>query len=414
MESKQKKFIIGVLIAAVVCLGVVYFFATRVPSPYSDINIEDYVEVADYNKIQVKPNKVKVTDKEVKEEINKRLEAEKKVSKAKTGVVKKGDKVNIDYVGSIDGVKFKGGEEKGRDLEIGSNVFIPGFEEGLIGAKVGTTTNVKVRFPDDYHQSDLAGKNAIFAIKVNTKEVYEIPPLDEKFVKEHSDVNTVAEYKKEVKKSILQEKEKMMNQSSKNKMWTSYIDKCKIKKDKNGKELYPEEQLHKLIDDTLAFYEEVANNNNVSVEDYAKQMFGMDKKTFNEKVKEYAKIMIKEQMVTYYIADKEGIEVSKDEYNQYVKDVLAMYGYTEDTFKEANSGKSYEEIEGKEKVQEDALKDKVQNNLLEKGQKNYEKAEKVKAEKAKKEKAKKEKAKKEKNKKNKNKKDNKNKKNKEK
>lgn len=398
METKQKKFIIGVLIAAVLCLGIVYFFATRVPDPYKDINIEEYVDIADYNKVQAKTAKITVTKKELNDEINKRLDAEKKVTKSETGVVENGDTVNIDYVGSIDGVKFDGGEEKGRDLKIGSHEFIPGFEEGLIGAKVGTTKNIKVTFPKDYMKSDLAGKNAIFAVKINSKDIVKLPPLDEKFVKEHSDCKTVKEYKKEVYNQVLKEKQHMFNLSSMNSMWTSYIDKCKMKKDKDGKEMYPEERLQALIDETMAFYEEVASNNNVSVEDYAKQMFGMDQKTFETQIREYAKIMIKEQMVVYYIAEKEGIEVSKDDYNNYIKETLKAFGYTEESFKEANNGKSYEEIEGKERVREAALKAKVQETLLEKGQANYEKALKEKAakEKALKEKKAKEKALKEK------------------
>ena len=409
MERKQKKFVIGVLIAAVLCLGIVYFFATRVPDPYSGINIEEYVKVADYTKVEAKTTKVKVTEKEVQQEIDRRLDAKKTSKNVKSGVVKNGDTVNIDYVGSIDGVKFEGGEEKGRDLEIGSHTFIPGFEEGLIGAKVGTTTNVKVRFPDDYMQPDLAGKNAIFAVKINSMEQVTIPPLDNDFVTANSDVSTVAEYKKLVEQEVLAQKEEAYNLNEMNKMWTKFIDKCKIKKDENGKELYPEEQLQTLIEDTKAFYEEVASNNNVSVEDYAKQMFGLDKATFDEQIKEYAKIMIKEQMVVYYIAEKEGIEVSRDEYDQYVEDTLKGYGYTADSFKEANSGKSYEEIEGKEKVRFEALKAATEKKLLEIGQDNYKKAQQEKAEKVKKEKERKEKLEKEKAKKQKEKNKNKNK-----
>ena len=396
METKQKKFVIGVLIAAVLCLGIVYFFATRVPDPYKGINIEDYVEIADYNKVQAKTEKITVTEKELTTELNNRLEAEKKVEKSKSGVVENGDTVNIDYVGSIDGVKFEGGEEKGRDLEIGSHSFIPGFEEGLIGAKVGTTKNIKVTFPEDYMKKDLAGKNAIFAVKINTKDVVTIPPLDEKFVKEHSDFKTVEEYKQMVKEDVLEEKQHSFDLSAMNTMWTDYIEKCKIKKDENGKEKYPEERLQALIDETMAFYEEVASNNNISIEDYAKQMFGWDQKTFETQIKEYAKIVIKEQMVVYYIADKEGIEITKDDYNKYIEDTLNSFGYTKESFKEANNGKSYEEIEGKERVREAALKANVQEELLKKGQANYEKAlkEKAEKEKAEKEKKAKEKAKK--------------------
>lgn len=379
MESKQKKFIIGVLVAALVCLVIVGLFSSRTTSPYDGMNIEDYMKIADYENVDVTPAEITVTDKEVEEEIDARLEAEKTVSDATTGIVKKGDKVNIDYVGSVDGVKFDGGEEKGRDLTIGSGEFIEGFEEGLIGAEVGTTKNIKVKFPDDYFNSDLAGKNALFAVKINSKEVAVIPSLDEKFVKEHSDVETVAEYKKLVRSEVKKEKEEMSDMNKMSEMWTELVNDSKIKKDDSGKELYPEERLEQIITETKTFYEEIANNNNLSVEDYAKQMFGMDQETFEKQIEEYAKMTVKDEMLTYYIAEKEGIEISKKEYNQYITDLLAQYGYTEESFEEANNGKSYEEVEGKDKVMAAALRQKVQKTLLEKGYENHEKAEKEKA-----------------------------------
>ncbi len=363
-----------VLLSLLMCMTLVFTMTfTSCGNPYSKVDIEDYIDIYDYSKMETEPISVSVSDSDIETEIQSRLEENKTVTDSKEGTVEDGDTINIDYTGSIDGKKFSGGEETGRDLTIGSGTFIDGFESGLIGAKVGTTKNIKVTFPDDYSDSDLAGKNAVFAVKINSKEVETIPELDEDFVKEHSDVDTVEEYKKEVKKELKEEKEAAALYDKKNEIWNTLISESTIKKDDDDKEKYPEEQLKEAEDQLKDLYENLAKDQNMSLSDYLEQL-GMTEDTFNEQAEEYAKTQVKHDMIMYYIADKEDIKISRSDKKEYVKNLLALYGYTEETYKKANNGKSYESVAGKDIIKAETLSDKVGDYILKLAIKNYEKS----------------------------------------
>lgn len=355
-----------VLLSAGLCL-MITLTMTSCGNPYSDIKFDDYIEVGTYEGLEITPITVEVTDAEVETEIQTRREEKKTTKNVKEGTVKEGDTINIDYVGSIDGVKFDGGEEEGRDLTIGSNTFIEGFEEGLIGAKVGTTQNIKVQFPENYSEESLAGKNAVFAVKINTLQVDEVPELDEEFVKENSDVETVEEYRALVKEELTKSKKAEQEATQRTQLWTQLISSSTIKTDKDGNEKYPQEELDRVVEETTSLYEDAAKKSNMTLEDYVTQNFGMDKETFDEQVEELAKIMVKEEMILYYIARNENIRVTDDEYDQFIEDTLTTYGYTEETFEEANNGKSYEKVVGKDYIKQEALKEKIQKWIVEHG-----------------------------------------------
>lgn len=363
-----------VLLPLVMCVTLVFTMTfTSCGNPYSKVDIEDYIDIYDYSKMETEPISVSVSDSDIETEIQSRLEENKTVTDSKEGTVEDGDTINIDYTGSIDGKKFSGGEETGRDLTIGSGTFIDGFESGLIGAKVGTTKKIKVTFPDDYSDSDLAGKNAVFAVKINSKEVETIPELDEDFVKEHSDVDTVEEYKEEVKKELKEEKEAAALETKKTEIWNTLVSESTIKKDDDDKEKYPEEQIKEVEDQMKELYEDMAKDQNMTLSDYLEQL-GMTEDTFNEQVEEYAKIQVKHDMIMYYIADKEDIKISRSDKKEYVKNLLAQYGYTEETYKKANNGKSYESVAGKDAIKAATLSDKVGDYVVKLAIKNYEKS----------------------------------------
>ena len=360
------------LISIGLCLALM-FTLTSCGNPYSGVKFDDYIDVAEYKGVPVKPISVNVTKKEVAKEIDRRLEAKKTTKDVKEGTVKNGDTVNIDFVGSINGAKFSGGEASDTDLTIGSGKMIKGFEEGLIGAKVGSTVKVKVKFPENYSSEDVAGKNAVFSVTVNSKEKNTIPKLDEAFVKENSDVKTVAEYKNLVKKELLDGKKKQAEDAQKTTVWNKIVSESKIKTGKDGKEKYPEEQLNEMIEKNKATYVDYAKQNNMELSDFVKANFGMDEKTFEAQIKELSKIMVKEQLITYYIAEKEDIKVSRKEVKQFIVDTLKTFGYTEESYEEANGGKSYEEVVGKDQIKEDALKAKVQKWIVDHGKEKVDK-----------------------------------------
>ena len=122
--------------------------------------------------------------------------------------VEKGDMIKLDFDGSVDGVPFDGGKAENYDLTVGSGSFIPGFEDQLVGVKIGEEVDVKVTFPEDYHAKDLAGKDAVFKCKVNEIHVKEVPEADDDFAQDVSEFDTLAEYKEDIKKNLMEQKEK--------------------------------------------------------------------------------------------------------------------------------------------------------------------------------------------------------------
>jgi trigger factor len=154
---------------------------------------------------------------------------------AKDRKVKNGDFVTLDYSGSTGGVKFKGGTAEKQELEIGSNSFIPGFEEQVIGMEIGGEKDLNVKFPDEYHAKELAGKDAVFAVKVHEIKVKELPKLDDEFAKDVSTFDTFKEYKDDVKRKLEESKQKRADQEDENtlvqeivKLSTADVPQCMV------------------------------------------------------------------------------------------------------------------------------------------------------------------------------------------
>lgn len=331
--------------------------------PYGDVKLEDHIKVGKYKGLKVEAYEVKVTDEDVDREIEARLTAAATVQEVKTGEVKEGDTVVITYDGKIDGKGFEGGSAQGSSLTIGSGQFIEGFESGLVGVKVGETKTLKLKFPKDYTKEDVAGKDVEFTVTVDAKQEKVVPKLDEEFVKNNSEQKTIAEYKKAVKEELTKMKEEEAIDMQKDYLWTKILADSEVLKDKDGKEKYPQEKLDTVKEKTVEDYKSFAEQYGMEFEDFLEQQMGMDEETFNEQVEEYAKIVVKQEMVLYYIAEKEGIEVDNKEYEDFIARSLERYGYTEETYKELN-GQSYEETVGKDNIMRDAYMEKVLNMIL--------------------------------------------------
>jgi trigger factor len=171
--------------------------------------IKPVFELGQYKDLEIKKPKVRVTEAEIKAEMDKEIESRGRlVDKAEDSVVANGDIITLDYSGSVDGVKFEGGTAENQTLEIGSNSFIPGFEAQMVGMKIGEGKDIKVTFPTEY-TPELAGKEAVFAVSVKGIKTKELPTLDDEFVKDVSEeLNTVDEWKKEIKAKLTAAKKK--------------------------------------------------------------------------------------------------------------------------------------------------------------------------------------------------------------
>ena len=338
--------------------------------PYSNIKLDDYIKVGKYKGLEVKSFKVKVTDKDVNEQIKANRQSAQKTEDSKEGTVKKGDTVNIDFVGKIDGKEFEGGTGQGQTLTIGSGQFIDGFETGLIGVKVGDKKTLNLTFPKKYNNKDVAGKDVTFDVTVNSKQISVVPELNEEFVKDQmknadtkKKVKTVAEYKEYVKDQLKKQKKEEGINEQKSYLWNEVVTASTVQKDDKKKEKYPEEQTKKVEEQITKQYEDYAKQNNMELKDFLEQQMQMDEKTFKQQVKEYAKSVVKEDMIVMAIAEKEGIEVSSDEYDKFIADQLKSYGYTEESYKE-QTGKTFEEANGEESIMAQIYKDKVLDFIL--------------------------------------------------
>ena len=173
----------------------------------AEVQLKPTVTLGAYTGLEFTRDKVKVTKEEVSEEIERARENAGWWEQITDRPAQMGDKVKIDYTGSVDGVAFEGGTAADYELTLGSGAFIPGFEEGVVGMNVGESKNVNVKFPEQYHAENLAGKDAVFVVTVKDITVKKLPELDDEFAKDVSEFDTLKAYEADVKKKIKERKE---------------------------------------------------------------------------------------------------------------------------------------------------------------------------------------------------------------
>ena len=186
------------------------------------------VELGKYEGIEVEKSKVSVTSKEVDEKIKELQEKQARFVDVTGRKAKMGDLVNIDFVGSMNGVAFEGGSAKDYELELGSHTFIAGFEEQVAGMEIDEQKDVNVTFPEAYGAKELAGKPAVFAVKLLTIREKQMPELDDKFASDVSEFNTLEELKKDTKEKLKADKEKQAERELENKLVDAVVAKAEV------------------------------------------------------------------------------------------------------------------------------------------------------------------------------------------
>jgi trigger factor len=229
----------------------------------------------------------------------------------------------------------------------------------LIGVEVGKTVDLNLTFPADYSSTDLAGKAVVFTVTVKSRQILVVPALDDIFVKDNSEVNTVAEYTAFIKEQITAEKTDAAILAQKQKLWGAIVTASEVIK-------YPDKEVQAVIDSTVKEYKGYAEQYEMEYVEFLQQYVGVeDEADFNSQVAEYAKVLVKEEMILFYIAGKEDLSTTKDEYKQFITDTLEDYGYTEESFKETQ-GKTYEDAVGKDTIERQLYLNKVQDFILSK------------------------------------------------
>ena len=362
----NKKLLIGsgVVVAIVAVIAIILVFVNNKQSKEYNYDLSKYVKVGNYKGLEYTSQKASVTDEEVDVEIQRRLQKAAKTENSKTGKVENGDTINISFVGKIDGKEFEGGSSESTDITVGTTQMIDGFVEGLIGKNVGESVTLNLKFPDDYGKTDLQGKAVEFKVTINSKKKISVPKLNTEFVKKNSKFTTVKEYKEGVKKELLNQKQKSLDSTVKQELWSRIIDKSKAKK-------YPEKELNEAMSQANKLeesYKAQAQNYGMEWETYLKTVMRTDKKGFEKLKQEYAKNIVFNRMVMYSIARSENISLSNREYKKEILKILEDNGYDEESFKKA-FGKDIETYADEQNWRQKVLFDKVLDKVMKDGKK---------------------------------------------
>lgn len=307
----------------------------------------DEIKITQYKKVEVPKveDKEEITDETVESTIQSNLESMAETKEVKGRAVKDGDIVNIDFTGKMDGEKFDGGSAEGYDLTIGSDSFIDGFEDSIIGHNTGDKFDWNGKFPDDYQSTDLAGKDVTFTIKVNSIKEKTVPELmDETVAKLSDEAKTVEEYKKEVKKELEDNAQEEYENSLYTSVWQEVLDNTEVKK-------YPEGKKEEIAEKLTENYEQIAQTYSMDFDDFLETQMGMTREQFDEQALEAAEKSVKSQMATKAIAEEEKIELDDASYEEQLKKIADQYQY-----------ESVDKM--KEQVDEEDLKNTALNNLV--------------------------------------------------
>ena len=260
------------------------------------------VELGQYKGIELKKVEYKVKAEDIKHELEHMAEHNSRMVSVEDRAVQKDDIANIDYVGTIDGVEFAGGKAEKYDLTIGSNTFIPGFEDQIIGMKIGEERDIKVTFPKEYHAADMAGKDANFHVKLNSIKVKELPKLDDEFAKDVSEFDTLEELKEDIKKRLTEENNHKAEHEMEDKAIETVVEASKVE--------IPAGMIEVEIDSMEDNMNQRLQYQGLNLEQYMK-ILGKTKKELRDELKVEAEKNVKYKLVIDAIVKAEKIKADK-------------------------------------------------------------------------------------------------------
>ncbi len=287
------------------------------------VTVMPEVSLGQYKGIEVEKQEYNVTDEMVNAEIERERENVARMIDVERPV-ENGDEVELDYSGTVDGVKFEGGTAEHQTLVIGSGMFIPGFEEQMIGMNVGEEKDLNVKFPDEYHSDELKGKDAVFHVKVHAVRVKELPEADDEFAKDVSEFNTIAELRDHKKEEL---EKKAMNEA-KAKKENDVIEKAVA----NATVDIPDVMIDRQADRMLNDIRYRLSMQGISLEDYCKYT-GTKTEVMKAEMKNEAERRVKTQLVLDAIMKAEGIKAENDEVDKKIDEYCAQFDDKAEEFK---------------------------------------------------------------------------------
>ncbi len=277
------------------------------------------VEISDYKGIEIAKNVKDITDEDVDNEIGKLRERQGRLVTVEGRAAENGDTTVIDFEGFIDGVAFDGGKEEKYELKLGTGYFIPGFEDQIIGHNPGDEFTVNVTFPENYQMTDIAGKPAEFKVKLHEIKALELPEIDDEFVKDVSEFDTLDELKNDIKTKLTERAAKNADIEAENKLYDTVIEKMTAE--------VPNEMIEAKIDEMVRDFEYRLSTQGLNLETYLSYT-GMDAEGFRKTFHDNAEKQVKLRLAFEKIAQLENVEITDEAVEAEVQKIADAYKIT--------------------------------------------------------------------------------------
>ncbi len=283
------------------------------------------VKLGKYNGVTVTKIDTSVSDEEVAEALERERNNNARTVTVTDRPVAEGDTAVIDYEGFVDGVAFEGGKGENHPLEIGSHSFIDTFEDQFVGKNTGDEVEVNVTFPKEYHAEDLAGKPAVFKVKINEIKTKELPELNDEFASDVSEFETLEEYKESVKKNLEETKENNAKRTKEDEAIKKIIEKSEME--------IPDAMIESQVQNMIQEFAQRLAQQGLSFDQYM-QFSGMTMDKMKEQVRPEALTRIQSSLVLEQIAKEENFEITEDDVNAEIEKMAKAYGMEADKLKE--------------------------------------------------------------------------------
>ncbi len=301
----------------------------------ANVAVRPEVKISSYKGMKIKEIAYTVKDEDVDAEINRVRDRNARTVAVEGRAAQNGDIANIDFVGTVDGVKFDGGEAEGFDLTLGSGQFIPGFEDQVIGMNVGEKKDVNVTFPENYQAENLKGKAAVFAVTLNGLQAKELPELNDEFIKDATGSATVEEYKAKTKERLQKQADSRANDATENSILEAIAANTEVE--------IPQAMIEREIDSLMQKFEYQLMYQGLKLQDYL-DFLKVDLATFRKNYEEQATKNVKSQLIISELIKLEKVEATDEEVEAKVAEQAASVGKETEEYKKGMDPRQFDYI----------------------------------------------------------------------
>ena len=357
-QTAVRRFV-SAMLAIPMMLTAVTLTGCGADKPY-DIHLQDYVKVGEYKGISYTDFKIYVTEEEIQEEVEKVLQKYSVQTERTEGPLEEGDYANIQYKLEVDGSKLNGAASQYYTVQVGKEAILEDIDKALVGKEAGETFEVKTTFPEDFEMNaHMAGKEALFTITVNKIFDVTLPTLDDAFVSENLGFETADAYLENLEESLYDQKQKDARYQAGEEIWNKVLENSEVLK-------YPEDEVKNKQTALTESFRIICEKYGTSLEEALDSILKTDEAAFMENIRISAENAVKEEMILYYIARENSLEMTPQEQQAYLNDVLAENGITAREFKEKYSA-SIEEYAEESGIMTSLLYERVFDFLVENG-----------------------------------------------